>query len=140
MWIILRIPYQHNPVRFGKISSSMNRNVLFILALIVVNRAKRQIPNDGNFTGDKLKDWQVRVADQTTCEEDTVLLVQILKSLGASLTESVELSEQELIDTFLIEINEVWQCLVANHKGLANSGESAESLRAYMAQILFQAK
>jgi hypothetical protein len=140
MWIILRIPYQHNPVRFGKISSSMNRNVLFILALIVVNRAKRQIPKDGNFTGDKLKDWQVRVADQTTCEEDTVLLVQILKSLGASLTESVEFSEQELIDTFLIEINEVWQCLVANHKGLANSGESPESLRAYMAKILFQAK
>jgi hypothetical protein len=137
MWIILRIPYQHNPVRFGKISNSMNRNVLFILALIVVNRAKRQIPNYGNFTGDELKDWQVRVA---TCEEDTVLLVQILKSLGASLTESVKLSEQELIDIFLIEINEVWQCLVANHKGLAFSGESPESLRAYMANIFYLTK
>ena len=120
MWIILRIPYQHNPVRFGKISSSMNRNVLFILALIVVNRAKRQIPNDGNFTGDKLNDGQVRVADQTTCEEDTVLLVQILKSLGTSLTESIEFNEQELTDIFRSEIKEAWQCLVANQKGLAN--------------------
>jgi hypothetical protein len=63
-----------------------------------------------------------------------------LKSLGASLTESVEFSEQELIDTFLIEINEVWQCLVANHKGLANSGESPESLRAYMANIFYLTK
>ena len=140
MWIILRIPYQHNPVRFGKISSSMNRNVFFILALIVVNRAKRQIPNDGNFTGDKLNDGQVRVADQTTCEEDTVLLVQILKSLGTSLTESIEFNEQELTDIFRSEIKEAWQCLVANHKGLANSGESPESLRAYMAQILYLTK
>ena len=121
----------------------MNRNVLFILALIVVNRAKPKIPNDGNFIGDKLKDWQVRVADQTTCEDDTVLLVKILKSLGASITESVKLSEQENTDNYLSEIKEVWQCLVANHKGLANSGESAESpesLRAFMANILYLTK
>ena len=128
------------PTQSGEISSSMNRNVLFILALIVVNRGKRQIPNDGNFTGDKLKDWQVRVADQTTCEENTVLLVQIFQSLRTSLTESIEFNEQELTDIFRSEIKEVWQCLVANHKGLANSGESPESLRAYMAKILFQAK
>ena len=128
------------PTQSGEISSSMNRNVLFILALIVVNRAKRQIFKDGNFTGDKLKDWQVRVADQTTCEEDTVLLVKILKSLGASITESVKLSEQEYTDNYLSEIKEVWQCLVANHKGLANSGESPESLRAYMANIFYLTK
>jgi hypothetical protein len=68
--------------------------------------------------------------------------VKKFKSLGASLTKSVELSEQELIDFFQIEINEVglWQCLVANHKGLANSGEPSESLRAYMARIAFLAK
>ncbi len=128
------------PTQSGEISSSMNRNVLFILALIVVNRAKRQIPNDGNFTGDKLKDWQVQGADQGTCEEDTVLLVKILKSLGASITESVKLSEQEYTDNYLSEIKEVWQCLVANHKGLANSGESPESLRAYMANIFYLTK
>nr|CAH0103132.1 unnamed protein product [Daphnia galeata] len=116
--------------------------VLFFCGLFCAShtntiRAKRQIPNDGNFTGDKLKDWQVRVADQTTCEEDTVLLVKILKSLGASLTESVKLSEQEYTDNYLSEIKEVWQCLVVNHKGLANSGESPESLRAYMANIFY---
>jgi hypothetical protein len=87
-WFYFSLDYSTNPTptQSGKISSSMNRNVLFILALIVVNRAKPKIPNDGNFIGDKLKDWQVRVADQTTCEENTVRLVQIFKSLGASLT------------------------------------------------------
>ena len=59
------------------------------------------------------------MADQTTCEEDTVLLVKVLKSLGTSLTESVESSEQDLNDT-RSEIKEAWQCLVANQKGLAN--------------------
>ena len=83
------------------------------------------------------------MADQTTCEENTVLLVQIFQSLRTSLTESIEFNEQELTDIFRSEIKEVWQCLVANHKGLANSGESAESpesLRAFMANILYLTK
>ena len=85
-----------------------------------------------------MDEWE-EAADRKYVESFS-LLVKILKSLGADLKGSVEYSEHELTENLLTEIKDVWRRLVENQRALANSGESAESLRTYMAHLRFVAK
>lgn len=78
-------------------------------------------------------------ADNTNNEEGD-LLVKILKSLGADLTDNVEYGDHELVVSLLSEIKAVWRSIVNNSISLVNSGETAQSLKMYMAHILFLAK
>jgi hypothetical protein len=81
------------------------------------------------------------VADDTKNNE-SYLIVNILKSLGGELTESVEYGNGDDNNTQVVlkEIKVVWQRIVNNPELLVNSTESLESLRTYMAQILYLVK
>ncbi len=105
---------------------------------IGVTRAKSHISNDENFA-EKREECN-RVAGNPNDEELGGFLVKILKSLGAELEEYVEYGDDEHAQTILREIKNTWECIALNEKSLANSGETPESLRKYMAKILFLVK
>ncbi|XP_046449641.1 uncharacterized protein LOC124198044 [Daphnia pulex] len=116
--------------------------VLFFCGLFCTShtntiRAKRQISFDVNFTEEKVNEGET-VADDTKNNE-SYLIVNILKSLGGELTESVEYGNGDDNNTQVVlkEIKVVWQRIVNNPELLVNSTESLESLRTYMAQILY---
>lgn len=87
----------------------------------------------------KVDEWE-GAADNGIDEEEGDFLVKILKSLGADLVDSVEYGDHELTQILLSEIKDVWQLMANNPKWLVNSGETPESLRTYMAKLLFVAK
>ncbi len=133
----------HTLTRSGKTKVEIYNQNIFSnsRSYIRVTRAKRQISIDVNFTEEKVNEGET-VADDTNNENESNLTVIILKSLGDELTESVEYGNGDDNNTKVVlkEIKDVWQRIVNNPKLLVNSTESPESLRSYMAQLLFLAK
>lgn len=106
---------------------------------IGVTRAKSPISNDENFT-EIIEECKRAAAADPNDEELGGFLVEILKSFGTELVDYVEYGDDEHAQTILREIKNTWECIALNQKLLANSGESPESLRKYMAKILFLVK
>lgn len=131
----------HTLTRSGKNQIQIyNQNRFSNFTKLRVTRAKRQISFDVNFTEEKVNEGET-VADDTKNNE-SYLIVNILKSLGGELTESVEYGNGDDNNTQVVlkEIKVVWQRIVNNPELLVNSTESLESLRTYMAQILYLVK
>ncbi|XP_046449252.1 uncharacterized protein LOC124197754 isoform X2 [Daphnia pulex] len=121
---------------------SVIKNILFLLlcGLICAShtstiRAKSHISNDENFT--KEREECKRAAGNPINEELGVALVETLKRIGTELVKYVENGDHEQTQLTIGEIKNMWKCLVLNEESMANSGESPESLKKYMAEILY---
>ncbi|XP_046642155.1 uncharacterized protein LOC124327231 [Daphnia pulicaria] len=121
---------------------SVIQNILFLLlcGLICAShantiRAKRHISNDENFTEER--EECKRAAGNPINEELGVALVKTLKRIGTELVDYVENGDHEQTQLTISKIKNMWKCIVLNEESMANSGESAESLKKYMAEILY---
>ncbi len=112
--------------------------IYFFKICIGVIRAKRHISNDENFTEER--EECKRAAGNPINEELGVALVKTLKRIGTELVDYVENGDHEQTQLTISKIKNMWKCIVLNEESMANSGESAESLKKYMAEILYFAK
>ena len=66
--------------------------------------------------------------------------METLKRIGTELVKYVENGDHKQTQLTIGEIKYMWKCIVLNEESMANSGESPESLKKYMAEILYFAK
>jgi hypothetical protein len=115
------------------------KTLFFQIFIDKITRAKSHISINGSFTQEKTKEWERAVGNRNK-EEEGVLLVETLKSLGTALTELVGYDNDDLTKSVLSAIKKVWQIIVNADNPLVNTDETPESLKKYMAQIRFLAK